>query len=114
MGWVQDDLFDMSPGPGVSCPAVRVTLAGPVVDATAVREDREVLLGMPLRGSNKADATVLVVVVVPTHEGPYPVSGGRKRFERARREGRAILQSAKEGLGEGVVVADVGTTEGRH
>ena len=72
------------------------------------------MLGMPLRGSNEADATVLMVVVVPAHEGPYPVSCGREAFERARRESRAVLEGAKERLGEGIVVADMGTTERRH
>ena len=69
------------------------------VDTTAVRQDGEVLLGMALRRSNEGDATVLVVFVVPAHEGPHPVSRGRECFERTSRERGAVLQGAKQGFG---------------
>ena len=84
-----------------------------VIDGVTPREDRDVSSGMPIIGRDKLDRAVVIVMVVPRHEGICPgvrVFDGRKGLCR---KGRAVLERTKEGFGVRVVIAYAWSTEGR-
>ena len=65
--------------------------AGRAIDLGALREDRDVVAGVPLARRDEADAAVLVVVVVPTDEARDPATGVLDEGERLVGIARSIF-----------------------
>src|SRR3954468_5290107 len=111
--WIEGDGVDRRPVSGFARPAGRVALASLAVQGMASLEDRPISSCMALVGADVANAAVLVVKVVPTHEIGGPGPCGFEAFEAAGRKLWAVLGGAEGRLGVGVVIADPRPRVGR-
>lgn len=96
------------PVPDATTPAFGMLRAGGLVDPGAMGENGVVGARMTLRGTHKFPVAMLVVVIIPAHEGGHPGSRLCEASEGARIAG-AVFAGAKQALGIGVVVGDPGT-----
>ena len=103
---IEGDDGDRIPVSGVPRPAARGPCPRMLVERMASLQDGVILTGMSLCRADVADATVAVLVVVPTDEPALPLAGLLEVHEPLRRELRPILRRAEQCLDEGVVVAD--------
>src|SRR5918912_2327622 len=83
------------PVAGLTAPASRIARAGLLIERMAAGEQRTILPGMALCRRDVADGTVMVLMVVPVHEGRGPLPGGIEVSEASGREGGAILGGAE-------------------
>src|SRR3954469_13294694 len=102
---IESDDGDRRPVAGWSAPAPWVARPRLLIERVARREHEPVLAGMALGRTDVADAAVSMLVVVPVHEPPRPVSGGLQVGEALGRELGPVFGGAKQRLGERIVVA---------
>ena len=77
-----------------------------LIERMASLQEGVVLARMSLCRTDVADATVAVIVVVPTNERARPLAGLREVREALHWELRPVLRRAEQRLDEGVVIAD--------
>src|SRR4051812_29798675 len=86
----------------------------PLVDGASSSENLDVAAIMAVTRSNVADATVQVLLVVPTDEAGDPHA---RRVDGGETSGGirvAVLEGSKQRFGEGIVVGDTRSAERRH
>src|SRR5690625_908587 len=87
---------------------------GCLIDGVSLRQNLTVDPTVPVVGRDEADATMLMLGIVPSHKVLNPVAscidvGKGSVWVRWR-----VLQRTEQGLRVRVVIRDRGTTEGRH
>ena len=103
---IEGDDGDRVPVSGVPRRAPRGSRPCLLVERMASLQDGAVLTGMPVCRADVADATVAVIVVVPTDERTRPRAGLLEVREALHRELWSVLRRAEHRLDEGVVIAD--------
>lgn len=83
-----------------------MALTGLVVDIMTPRQYGHILSGMPLMGRDVVDAPMLVLMVVPGHEGQHPVARCFQAGKAGLGEVRNVLAGSEQRLDKGIVVAD--------
>ena len=73
--WVEPDVINRHPVPGMALPAARVGALSVLVDTASMRLDRDVLPAMTLAGGDEADRAVTMFLVVPVDEARDPGRG---------------------------------------
>ena len=102
---VEVDRTDGRPVPRVACPACWMALFCLVVQGMTGRQNGMVVSDMALLRRPVADATVLVLQVVPMHECSAPFTRRLQRLETLGGKLRALLGGTKQRLRIGVVIA---------
>ena len=102
---IECDEGDRVPVSDLPRPAPRGFCPCALVERIASLEDRAIFTGMSLRRTDVADATMTVIVVVPTDERTRPAACLIEIGEALRGELRSVLRGAKHRFDEGVVVA---------
>jgi len=110
---IEHDDVDGLPVPPVARPAPRVALARVLVQLMQRQQDLPVCPGVALGRRHVADATVAVLLVVPTHEASHQLAGLLQVGQASLREFRPVLGRSQQALHEGVVVAHPRTRVGR-
>ena len=109
LGTERDD-GDRIPVSGVPCLAPRAFCLSVLVEHMASLQDDAGFPGMSLRGTDAANGTVAMAMVVPLHERTRPFSGLIEVREAPRRELRPVLCGTA--LLQSVVVTDARTGVG--
>ena len=91
-----------------------MVLARPLIQGVARREHGPILAGMALGRGDVADAAVAMLVVVPVHELPRPVSRRIQIGKALGRKLRPVFGGAEQRLGERIVVAHARPRMGRR
>lgn len=99
---IEGDDGDRTPVSGVPRPAARGSCPRMLIEGMASLQDGVVLAGMSLCRADVADATVPVIVVVPTDEPARPLAGVLDIREALCRELRPVLRRAEQRLDEGL------------
>src|SRR5206468_12959337 len=102
---IEGDDGDRRPVAGWSAPASWVARPRLLIERVARRKHEPVLAGMALGRTDVADAAVSMLVVVPVHELPRPVSRGLEVGKPLGRELGPIFGGAEQRLGERIIVA---------
>jgi hypothetical protein len=100
------------PVAGVATPAVGSPSLRASVDALARVQAGDIAAGMSVGRGDEANRTVQVLGVVPGDEGGDPRAGRRHVGKGLPGIRRHVLECAKEGLRERIVVTDARPTEG--
>ena len=93
--WVERHGCHRRPVPGLTAPASRIALARLLIESVAASEQRAILPGMSLSWRDVLNAAVMVLVVVPVHEGRGPLPSGIEISETLGRERGPILGGAR-------------------
>ena len=102
---IEGDDGDRIPVSGGPRPAARGPCPRMLVERMASLQDGVILTAMSLCRADVADATVAVLVVVPTDEPARPLAGLLEVREPLRRELWPVLRGAEQRFDEGVMCA---------
>ena len=108
---VEGDSCRRGPRPHMPAPALRIAAVRRCIGAPAARKHWAINTAVAFLWRHESDSAVPMLKVVPAHKVADPSARLLQRRERALGIIRAIFHRAKQGLREGIVVADTWATE---